>query len=269
MSDTNHRRLFGVIFGTLLGLGYGIVSQSINHIILPGVPLYQPPFGPLGNVVVTTLVGALVGTICAWLPNDIGGVFAGAVTGALLLAVATLLTGRTDAEILPAKSLAVFFLLVPIIATLLPLMAIFRWVANREEVAHIHHLSAWFHIRAPLVIVIVFSAAGAFSLASQDARIMLPKTHNLIQEGLKVSQAADLPAPLQGNLVGDFQKNALGAYNLQWDNKEVNRFSIPRLMSQRPWEEAVVIARFESGWILVCLYPQTDRDPTCKGYGGQ
>ena len=39
-------------------------------------------------------------------------------------------------------------------------------------------------------------------------------------------------------------------------------------MSGRPGEEAVVIARFESGWRLACLFPDADAEPACKGFAG-
>ena len=44
-----HPRVFGLALGALLGLVYGLTSQTINRIILPGIPLYQPPLGPAGN----------------------------------------------------------------------------------------------------------------------------------------------------------------------------------------------------------------------------
>ena len=45
MSIHNYRRLTGLLFGAGLGLMFGLTSQLTNRILLPGIPLYQPPLG--------------------------------------------------------------------------------------------------------------------------------------------------------------------------------------------------------------------------------
>jgi len=61
-----YRRWAGLILGALIGLAFGGVSQAVNLLFLPGIPLYQPPFGPDGNLLLALLTGALLGLICAW-----------------------------------------------------------------------------------------------------------------------------------------------------------------------------------------------------------
>ena len=53
-----------IILGVLLGLAYGLVSQLINRVALPGIPLHQPPLGAFGNIVASAAVGGLLGYVC-------------------------------------------------------------------------------------------------------------------------------------------------------------------------------------------------------------
>ena len=86
MSIHKYRRLTGLLFGAALGLMFGLTSQLTNRILLPGIPLYQPPLGPLGNILAMLLAGALLGAICAWPESSINGTFiASAVSAAIIL----------------------------------------------------------------------------------------------------------------------------------------------------------------------------------------
>jgi hypothetical protein len=49
-----------------LGLVYFLVSQGINAVFLPAIPLFQPPLGFWGNVALGALWGGILGLICAW-----------------------------------------------------------------------------------------------------------------------------------------------------------------------------------------------------------
>ena len=75
MSIHKYRRLTGLLFGAGLGLMFGVTSQLTNRILLPGIPLYQPPLGPLGNILASVLAGALLGVLCAWPQSSINGTF--------------------------------------------------------------------------------------------------------------------------------------------------------------------------------------------------
>ena len=55
MTKQTYRRCAGLILGALIGLAFGSVSQGVNSLFLPGIPLYQPPFGPIGNSLLASL----------------------------------------------------------------------------------------------------------------------------------------------------------------------------------------------------------------------
>ena len=60
-----HRRRTGLILGLALGGGYSLTANLINHLALPGIPLYVPSPGTLGLIVVTTLMFGVLGLIAA------------------------------------------------------------------------------------------------------------------------------------------------------------------------------------------------------------
>ena len=264
--DIAYRRIVGLVLGASLGLIYGLVSQFINRIVLPDIPLYQPPFGPIGNVLIWLLIGALLGLVSAWPPETVQGALLGGITGAIMLTILTLLTGRMDSEILIGKIAAVFFLFLPFVGALTPLLGIHRLAVNRVVEAHIESSPWWVAGQWPIPLMFIVAIIGTTSLLPNYARIMLTRTNSLISAGLKASDAAALPPLLQGERVGLFLTNAQSPFTLQWEKKQINRFAIPRPMTDRPHEESAVIARFKNGWTLVCLYGNSDVEPVCKGF---
>jgi len=264
--DIAYRRIVGLVLGASLGLIYGLVSQYINRIALPDIPFYQPPLGPIGNVLIWLLIGALLGLLSAWPCESIQGALLGGITGAIMLMMLTLLTGRMDSEVLTGKIAGVFLLFLPFVGALTPLVGIHRLAVNKIVEAHIESSPWWIAARWPLLLIIILAVIGTTVLLRDYARIMLARTNSLIVAGLKASDAAALPPLLQGERIGSFLSNAQLSYTLQWENKQINRFAIPRPMTDRPNEESAVIARFKNGWTLVCLYGNSDVEPVCKGF---
>ena len=66
----------------MFGFGYALVSQLINRLALPGIPLYQPPLGPVGNIVLGLLAGAGLGLLCAWPASAAKGILLGGAAAA-------------------------------------------------------------------------------------------------------------------------------------------------------------------------------------------
>ena len=89
--------------------------------------------------------------------------------------------------------------------------------------------------------------------------------HALLQAGLATTTAADLPPPLTDPEIGSFQARAQGPYTLEWTNKDLNRFRIPRPGRNFDFH-AVVLARFANGWRLACLFITPDEPPGCRSY---
>ena len=154
------RRVFGLALGALLGLVYGLTSQTINRIILPGIPLYQPPLGPAGNALLIMLLGALLGMVAAWPTGSIAGTFAASTVAAGLLTFVSFLSVRLTEKNTSGMIVAALFILLPLIGLMVPLLGLFRWVVNKEMEARAEVASPWRHLRAPLALIAVFAVIG-------------------------------------------------------------------------------------------------------------
>jgi hypothetical protein len=94
----------------------------------------------------------------------------------------------------------------------------------------------------------------------------MARTHALLQSGLHASDASDLPEALQSERVHRFTEHASPNYGLYWEKENLTRFAIPRPNEIPEYKMSVVVARFDNGWVLACLYPLVDAEPRCKSY---
>ena len=261
-----YRRYVGLFLGASLGFVYGAVSQNINRVFLPDIPLHQAPFGWVGNTFLWTLIGALLGLVTAIPEETVIGALYGGATGATLLTLFTLSTSNIERDTWITTIISVLFLFVPIAGGITLIAAVQRWVVNKLVEAHLESEPVWKYLPLPILLLILVGAVGAFSLMPPYARIMVSRTESMIQNGLSAAQESQLPDSLQKERVGDFLSNATNRYSLEWQNQDINRFAIPRPASNRPWEESAIIARFNNGWTLVCIFAKSDAEPACKGF---
>ena len=270
MHSSTYQRWFGLLLGTLTGLAYTLVSQSINHLILPGVPLYQPPFGAVGNILMGTALGAVLGLVAAWPETGVKGVFLSSLIGALVITVATLLTGQTEAGMWAMKVMSVAFLFVPVTGALVPLLILFRWLVSRESLA-LRETRAGYSVSVlprailPVGLVLVAGALGITAQYNDLARAAMPRMHALIQGGLQAQNVEELPASLRSSGVDQFLEKGQGSYTLEWDKDDDNQYAIAR-PATNPFYHSTVIARFDSGYLLVCVFPDTTGQPVCKDF---
>ncbi len=54
-------------------------------------------------------------------------------------------------------------------------------------------------------------------------------------------------------------------YRLSWEGSDIERFRIPR-PGRNFDQHSAVIARFASGWSLVCVYITPEEPPLCRGF---
>lgn len=259
------RRALGFALGTLLGLVYGAVSQGINRVVLPGVPLYQPPFGPFGNSMVIALVGAGLGLVTAWPAGGIQGTFLGSGVAAVIIVGVTFVGVNITEQARAGVAVAAVFLLLPLVGMIVPALGFFRWILNRQiESAHEAIPSrrrAW----GPAAATLLTIGAAALSLYRGDARQELAALNTVLSAGGRAANSTDLPAALRTPEVGDFQTHAQSAYTLEWTQQNLNRFRIPR-PGHNFDSHAVVVARFADGWRLACLFVAADEPPVCQSY---
>jgi len=254
----------GLALGALLGLAYGLGTQLVNRIALPGIPLYQPPLGPVGNILLSALAGAGLGLLvtgpqsAAW-----GIVLASAAAGVAIVASGLL---RMASEI--GASVAVVagvVLSIPLTWLAVPVAALLRWAADRQVEAERDGTPLTRRLRVPVVLSLVMALLGAFDLLSDDAQAQLRHMDGMLQAALVVSNADGLPAPLRSPGVTALPDAAHPHYTLEWTNRDLDRFIELRPASNYD-QHAAVIARFGGPTLLVCLYPGRNMGPTCGNY---
>jgi hypothetical protein len=85
----------------------------------------------------------------------------------------------------------------------------------------------------------------------------------MIVTGLESSSSLQLPEPLQA--VQGFIPNATGRYTLEWSD-DVERFMGPRPVTNRQSSYFLIIARFQNGFSLACIFAPGVRQPPCANF---
>ena len=265
MSIHKYRRLTGLLFGAGLGLMFGLTSQLTNRILLPGIPLYQPPLGPLGNILASVLAGALLGVLCAWPQSSINGTFIASAVAALTLLTGNALLAEPGRSTLGTRLLTSIVLLLPFWALLAILIAALRWGVNKLVDAHADHLPLRARVTVPAVLLLAVGLIGALPTYRGEARMLLARTHALLREGQAAESAEALPAPLRVPAVGVFLEAGRVPYALSWQQQGIEKYRIARPIENFDNHSAVV-ARFKNDWNLVCLYITPERPPLCQAF---
>ena len=180
MTEQRYRRAAGALIGLMFGFGYTLVSQLINRVALPGIPLYQPPLGPVGNILLGMLAGAGLGLLCAWPASAAKGILLGGAAAALAVFAFTLLRMGAGA----ASTVVGLVLSAPMAWVSVLGMAVVRWLVDRQVEARRESAPLLRRLRLPLILTGVLALAAAFVLYSADARLELRRTHDMIQAGL-------------------------------------------------------------------------------------
>lgn len=256
-----HRRIAGAAIGAGLGLVYGLVSQGINSVVIPGIPFYQPPFGLVTDAVLCLVAGALLGLVSAWPQESVLGIVAAGVVGALVISAVAVMDARPDWK--SSTGVILIALLLPMSALVAVIVASLRWAANKQEDSYrVGHLTAS-AVLAPLILLAVAGGLAATVLYPPIARPMLVRTNAMVQDGLAASNAPALPPPLQGEAMGGFLDHARGAYTLEW-SQQFDRYGMIMRPGADLREQGVVVVRFESGWAFACLFATPQDEPVCK-----
>jgi hypothetical protein len=261
------RRRFGILLGLALGLIYGAISQSINHLYLPDLPLYYPAPGPWLIALLFVLLGGALGFASAWPNNSLLGILLGGTIGALVMDIATLLeTGLNSSDIRMVIA-ALFIIAMPLVASLALVVALFRGALDWHQRTLRGKGPLWLSAGIPLVLALLIGWMAVTSGYSPTARTLLVRARDLIEEGRAAAEPAALPGALRVNAVKDFSAHANQPYALEWDADPTNRYAIPRPLGQGG-ADALVIARFADGWTLVCLYTWVTAPPQCISLDG-
>lgn len=254
----------GVLLGMLLGFAYGLVSQLINPLSLPGIPLYQPPGGPAGNILFSTLLGAGLGALTCYPPSAALGIVFGSL--ASLTGILVYMVIRLGGIGFGAALISGVILSIPMAWLTVPVLALLRWAAERQVEAHQVGEPLLRRLRLPLALALVMGVLGSFESLPDHALDQLRRTHAMLQQGLQARSPAALPEPLRGPNITAFPP-ASNTYRLEWTKYDLDRFMELRPASAFD-QHAAVIARFagDASYYLVCLYPTPTQAPNCADY---
>ena len=266
MFPQKKRCLHGLILGGVIALAYGLVSQLINYVVLPGIHYYQPPLGPFGNILLIIAIGLVVGFASAYPESSVYGWFLGGGVATLIFIGASFFTGSMEQSSLWQKFAGLIFLIIPFVGLFAPLVAIHRWAVNEQGQYPKAPFYAWGRIRLPLLVVLIAAGLGMFSLHTANQRAELVRMDVLVKQGLAAGDVAGLPAPLQPDNVDLFPGKANPDYTLEWDRDAHNLYAIPRPATTPASQQATLVARFKGGYLLACLYPYVQAEPNCRDY---
>jgi len=131
-----YRKLASLVIFTCACFAYALVSQGANPLFLRGVPLYQPPLGAAGNILLAIVVGSVLGLLLGWSESGPVSVLWASLLGAGFISAATLLTGQDPSVTQAHRVTAVALIFVPVAGLLFPGLLAFRWLASREVMAY-------------------------------------------------------------------------------------------------------------------------------------
>jgi hypothetical protein len=257
------RRMLGVVFGALMGLGFGLVSIYINIWALPGLPL-AVTLPPQVAVILFTLAGGLMGLLTAWPEDALPGVILSSLVGVLLSSVSMLFDVRQSTTAVASTFVGLFITFLPRTFLFIPVAILIRWALSiwqnelRDE--------AFSLVKMLLSVGILIAAAvlsGSFYLYPKEARFGLQSTQALIQSGQQAATQAELPFALQK--VDGFWQSGRGAYVLAVNNRP-DQYPVQRPFAEYGVDEYAVTVRFENGYRFVCIYTPPHENPACGEY---
>lgn len=258
LPDDRYRRIAGFVLGALVGFTYAAVFQFGDQLALPGVPLYRPPFGVAGNLVLFAVGGGLLGLLAAWPRSGLLGTFVAAAVSAAVLVGSALISANAAARRGVGVSLIVaLFVGLPFWAMLVPVTGVLRWVVSHDEEARRDHQPWYRRVWQPVLLLMLVGAVGLTGLYRDDARDLLTKTAAMIEAG---QSGGPLPQPLADTA---FSTRGQGRFELSWERDRIERYRIPR-PGKNFDQHSVVVARFRNGWNLVCLYVSPTDPPVCR-----
>lgn len=258
------RRRTGFLVGAALGLAYGLVAQLGNRIVLPGIPLHQPPAGPIGNALLIGALWGALGLLATWPASTARGILLSALAAAVVIVARGILQVGALMGASTAVLLAVIFG-IPMAWLILPVIALLRWLADHQVEAKREGRFLTDRLRLPAAAVAIIALLASFEILSPIARTELRRADAMLTAAQTAASLAELPAPLAAPGVVGYPLGPRTAYTLEWTNRDLDRFIDLRPAANYD-QHAAVIARFADGYTVVCLYPTITASPNCATY---
>lgn len=233
------RGMLGAWLGLVMGAVYGLVSTTINAVIMPGLPVRVEA----GEVVLSMLVGAiglaLTGFVTAYPHSSLRGILLGALAAAFLLVARAFLglEGGFYERFGLSYILLIFFL--PLAAMLLAITIVLRvgvnWLENALREQGRSRLLGMVRVWGGAVLLAAI--VGSFAQMTAAEQEAVRRVHAMIQQGLARSEP--LPGALES--IEEFRSRAAPDYTLDATTMVEGE------------EFIIVTARFSNGLVVECL----------------
>lgn len=251
------QRQIGLILGLVLGAGYSVTSNMINHWTLPDLALFVPWPGTFVLIVLSIAMFGLLGMIASWPNETIPGVILAGVAGSLISSLWIAITETTNRT---GTFVVLFIVFLPRVLFYAPFGLLIRWLVDRVEYNPRRRMAPARRLIPVIVSFIGFTVFGLSSRFPEEVQISLSRMDDFIQQGQQAAPFDELPEPLKD--VNGFRQNAKGDYTY-----EVGR-NPDVLPVQRPFVEygelePFLIIRFENGFRFGCVFSPPYIVPAC------
>lgn len=256
MDYNSYRRRAGLIIGLALGIGYSLTTNLVNRLTLPNIPLYVPPPGVTGLIVVTALMFGAIGLLAAWTEESLPGVILSGLAGSIISSI-WILINETD-KVAALTLLVLIFL--PRMFFYLPFGGLVRWLIHKldqptpKPIAPVRRL-------VPVFLAFIFMVfAGSFAVLPKETRTALVRMDALLKTGMQATSKAELPESLQ--TVQGFMQKANGEYSyIIGSNPDV--LPVQRPVVEYGEVEPFVIIKYKNGFRFGCVFSPPYIRPAC------
>jgi hypothetical protein len=232
-----------------------LVSELINRLALPSVPLAEPAGGLFLQIAIYAGIGMLLGLICT-LPEStlMGAVLGGAVASASIMLFN--LVGALDSQNwLGSMAMITLIAVLPITLLLTPISWVVRFSAEaltpQEYRGNVH--PRW---KRAVIASIAFAIIGTMALYPGYVRDALNRTNTMVHNAL----AGGNISPNLENVWG-FPEGAQGSYRIEWsDNWQEYNGTYSASLDQL--SAFLLRIKFDNGFVISCLASSTTQ-PVC------
>jgi hypothetical protein len=256
MDYNSQRRRAGLIIGLVLGIGYSLTANLVNHLALPGIPLYTPPPGAFGLTVLTALMFGMLGWLAAWTDESLPGIILSGLAGSIISSI-WILINETDKTATFALLVLVFL---PRMFFYLPFGALVRWLIYKLDQPTSRPIAPARRLIPIFLAFILMILLGSFNLLSKETRASLIRMDALLQKGMQATTSDELPKPLQP--VQGFIQNAVGEYSyIIGSNPDV--LPVQRPVTEYGESEPFIIIKFKNDFRFGCVFSPPYVQPAC------
>jgi hypothetical protein len=253
--------LFAALFGAWVGGVYSVVSQVINRLFLPAIPLAPPEGGIALYVLEYILFGMVLGLVSAYPTYQFLGIGLGGALTAFLIFISGL-SKAWGQDTIGSTMLLLSCSFMPLIVLMMPIAYLVRLgVDAQERDPSRPYLWARSYI-IPALLTVVVIILGSLSLYPKDHRRAISYVQEMIQTGRQAGNLAGLAAPLKD--VDGYIENGYGPYTVSL-NENIESFFGPRPIGSE-MSQFLVITRFENGFSFACIFSENRKIPNCAKY---